>query len=394
MNTAGISTTIASTSLRTLRELGQSIWLDHIQRNLLRSGKFGRLVAGKGVTGVTANPSIFEKAILGSTDYDDAIRTMARRDGCEAKEAYETLAIADIRDAADVLRPIYDQTQGWDGFASLEVSPLLAYDTHGTIQEARRLWAAIGRENVMIKVPGTPEGVPAIATLTEDGINVNVTLLFSVAAYQAAAEAYLAGLEARTARGGDIRRVTSVASFFVSRIDTAIDGLIANQLQNSASADERAPLQHVRGRVAIANAKLAYEWYEELIRTNRWRSMADRGARPQRLLWASTSTKNPQYREVRYVEELIGSDTINTMTPATLDAFSAHGRARASLAENRMGAHATMSALARTGIPLDAVTTRLLEEGIGSFIEAFETLLEAIRQKLDASKVAPETHPG
>ena len=335
------------------------------------------------MTGVTANPSIFEKAILGSTDYDDALRAMARRGCSDAKAAYESLAITDIHDAAAILQPIYDETQGRDGYVSLEVSPLLAYDTYGTIQEARRLWAAIGRDNVMIKVPGTAEGVPAITQLTEDGINVNVTLLFSLAAYQAVAEAYLAGLEARIARGEDVGRVASVASFFVSRIDTAIDGLVISRLQNATSADERALLQSVVGKVAIANAKLAYEWYEDLIRTDRWQAIAVKGARTQRLLWASTSTKNPQYRNVLYVEELIGTDTINTMTPATLDAFRAHGRARASLAENLAGAHETMAALARTGISMDAVTTQLLEDGVRSFVEAFENLLDAIRQKLE-----------
>ena len=389
MHTAGISTTIASDSPRELRELGQSIWLDYIQRTLLSSGEFGRLVAGSGVTGVTANPSIFEKAILGSRDYDDALRTIALRGCSDAKAAYESVAIADVQDAAAILRSIYDETEGRDGFVSLEVSPLLAYDTRGTIEEARRLWAAIGRDNVMIKVPGTPEGAPAIRQLTEEGINVNVTLLFSLAAYQRVAEAYLAGLEPRIARGEDVSRVASVASFFVSRIDTAIDGLVDNQLRNVSSSGQRALLESVVGKVAIANAKLAYEWYEEFIRTDRWQSMADKGARTQRLLWASTSTKNPRYRDVLYVEELIGADTINTMTPATLDAFSAHGRARPSLTENLDQAHETMSALARTGLAMDAVTTQLLEDGVRSFVAAFENLLGSIREKLAASTIEP-----
>ena len=387
MHTAGISTTIASDSPRELRELGQSIWLDYIQRTLLSSGEFGRLVAGSGVTGVTANPSIFEKAILGSTDYDAALRTIALQGCSDAKAAYQSVAIADIQDAAAILQPIYDETEGRDGFVSLEVSPLLAYDTHGTIEEARRLWAAIGRDNVMIKVPGTPESAPAIRQLTEEGINVNVTLLFSLAAYQRVAEAYLAGLEPRIARGEDVSRVASVASFFVSRIDTAIDGLVDNQLRNVSSSGQRALLESVVGKVAIANAKLAYEWYEKFIRTDRWQSMADKGARTQRLLWASTSTKNPRYRDVLYVEELIGADTINTMTPATLDAFSAHGRARPSLTENLDQAHETMSALARTGLAMDAVTTQLLEDGVRSFVAAFENLLGSIREKLAASTI-------
>ncbi len=342
------------------------------------------------MTGITANPSIFEKAILGSTDYQDALATIAKAGTCDAKAAYETLAIADIQDAAAILQPVYDETHGRDGFVSLEVSPLLAHDTQGTIAEARRLRAAIGRKNVMIKVPGTVEGVPAIKQLTEDGINVNVTLLFSLAAYEAVAQAYLEGLEARVARGDDIEHIASVASFFVSRIDTAVDPLIAERLKHASNVDDRARLQGLVGQVAIANAKLAYQWYEHFIQTDRWAAVAAKGARSQRLLWASTSTKNPEYRDVLYVEELIGADTIDTMTPATLEAFRDHGHARATLAEDVTHAHETMAALSKADISIDAVTTQLLHDGIRLFADAFNKLLDAIQHKMAALRPASQ----
>lgn len=382
MDTVGASTTITSESLRSLRQLGQSIWLDYIRRHLITSGELQGLVDHSGITGVTANPSIFEKAILGSTDYEEALGTIARHGTSGAHTAYEALAIADVQDGATILRPIYDDTQGRDGFVSVEVSPLLAHDTRGTVQEARRLWTAIGRENVMIKVPGTLEGVPAIQQLTDDGINVNITLLFSRAAHQAVAEAYLAGLQARIARGDDVSRVASVASFFVSRIDTVVDSLITMRLKDVTPVDDREFLRSLLGKAAIANAKLAYQWYQDFIRTDRWLAVAANGARTQRLLWASTSTKNPQYRDVLYVEELIGPETINTITPATLDAFRDHGHARASLTEDITQATETMAALAEAGISIDAVTTQLLDDGIQLFSKAFDTLLDAIERKL------------
>jgi transaldolase / glucose-6-phosphate isomerase len=372
----------SSSPLRGLQQLGQSIWLDYIRRHLITSGEFRRLVENSGVTGVTANPSIFEKAILESTDYEDALAELARRGISDPKMVYEALAITDIQAAADTLQSTYVNTEGGDGFVSLEVSPLLAHDTAGTIEEARRLWAAIGRENVMIKVPGTLEGVPAVRQLTEEGINVNITLLFSRAAYEAVAEAYLAGLEERIARGRDVSRVASVASFFVSRIDTAVDTLLTGRLKNTSGPDQSALLEELLGTVAIANAKLAYAWYQRFIRTDRWKEAAARGARTQRLLWASTSTKNPRYRDVRYIEELIGPDTINTITPATLAAFRDHGRARTSLTENVTQAHATMAALARAGISLEAVTAQVLDNGVQLFVEAFDKLLAAIQRKL------------
>jgi transaldolase/glucose-6-phosphate isomerase len=382
MDSANLSTKTSSSPLCRLQELGQSIWLDYIRRDLITSGELRRLVDNSGVTGVTANPSIFEKAILQTTDYQDALNVLARRGSRDAKAVYEALAISDIRDAADVLRSIYHQTQGRDGFVSLEVSPRLAHDTPGTIEEARRLWAAIGRQNVMIKVPGTLEGVPAVRQLTDEGINVNITLLFSRTAYAAVARAYLAGLEARIARGDDVTRVASVASFFVSRIDTAVDGLLTTQLKGAPNPDRDLLLQSLLGKVAIANAKLGYEWYEEFIGSDRWKAVAAKGARTQRLLWASTSTKNPQYRDVLYVEELIGADTINTITPATLEAFRDHGRARSSLTENIAQAHATLAALATVGVSLDAVTAQVLDNGIQLFLTAFDKLLDAIQRKV------------
>jgi transaldolase/glucose-6-phosphate isomerase len=376
---------VASRPLRDLHELGQSIWLDYIRRHLITSGELQQLVDSSNVTGITANPSIFEKAIVGSTDYADALARIAKSGTCaDAKTAYETLAIGDIQDAAEILQPVYDETHGTDGFVSLEVSPLLAHDTQGTIDEARRLWAAIGRKNVMIKVPGTVEGVPAIRQLTDDGINVNITLLFSLGAYEAVAYAYLEGLEARLARGDAIGHIASVASFFVSRIDTAVDTLIGNRLNEVSDVEERAQLRALQGRVAIANAKLAYQWYEHFVETGRWAQVADKGAHPQRLLWASTSTKNPQYRDVLYVEELIGPDTIDTMTPATLDAFRDHGHPRVTLTEDVAQAHETMAALSRAGISIDAVTARLLDDGIRLFADAFGKLLDAVDRKLAA----------
>ena len=372
----------SSTPLTELQQLGQSIWLDYIRRHLIASGELRRLVQSSGITGVTANPSIFEKAILDSSDYEQALDALVQQGFRDDKAVYETLAISDIQDAADILRPAYDRTQGRDGFVSLEVSPLLARNTRGTIEEARRLWARIGRDNTMIKVPGTPEGVPAVRQLTEDGINVNITLLFSLAAYEAVADAYLAGLEKRVARGLDVSHVASVASFFVSRIDTAVDSLLDNRLKNASNSGEAALLSSLLGKVAIANAKLAYQWYQHLIATDRWTALASRGARSQRLLWASTGTKNPQYRDVLYVEELIGTDTINTVTPGTLDAFRDHGRPRSSLTEGVTEAHETMGALARTGISIDAVTAQVLDSGIQMFVKAFDNLLGAIHRKM------------
>jgi transaldolase len=363
--------------LQALLEYGQSVWLDYIRRSLITSGELQRLVDGDGLRGITSNPAIFEKAITGSTDYADDLKALEGRKDMDPKSLYEALAIPDIQAAADVLWPVYEKTNKRDGFVSLEVSPYLARDTQATIEEARRLWRAVGRDNVMIKVPGTPEGIPAINQLIGEGININVTLLFSQQTYERVVEAYIAGLETR-ARGGDLSGVASVASFFVSRIDTAIDALAAARLKIATSATERSLLQRIIGKVAIANAKLTYQRYKELFRGTRWEALAGRGAQTQRVLWASTSTKNPNYRDVIYVEELIGPDTVNTIPPSTFEAFRDHGRLRASLEEDIEGAQDTMDALEQVGISMKEVTDRLVDDGVRLFAEPFEKLLSAV----------------
>jgi transaldolase/glucose-6-phosphate isomerase len=363
--------------LQALHQAGQSVWLDYIRRSLIVSGELQRLIDEDGLRGVTSNPAIFEKAITGSSDYIDALAPLRGRD-LDAKSAYEQLAIRDIQDAADILQPVYRASEQRDGYVSLEVSPYLARDTQGTLQEARRLWKTVGRDNVMIKVPATPEGIPAIQTLLGDGINVNVTLLFSQAAYEQVAQAYLAGLEKLAGHGGDLSRVASVASFFISRIDSALDAMLAAQLKNSTDARMQALLRSLMGKVAIANAKLTYRRSRELFSGARWQALAKQGAQIQRVLWASTSTKNPSYRDVFYVEELIGPDTVNTIPPATFDAFRDHGRVRASLAEDVEGAHDTMETLAKVGISMQRVTDQLLDDGLALFSDAFDKLLNAV----------------
>ena len=361
-----------------LQAFGQSVWLDYLRRSLFTSGEFKRLIAEDGLRGATSNPSIFEKAIAGSADYLDAIHCIERHDDMAAMVLYEALAIRDIRDAADLLRPVYDRTARADGYVSMEVSPYLAHDTAATIEEAKRLWKAVARENVMIKVPASIEGLPAIRQLTSEGVNVNITLLFGIERYEAVARAYMEGLSTFVRSGGDPAQVCSVASFFVSRIDTMVDGMITTRLATATDPGLRASLTDLLGTVAIANAKIAYQRYLALCGTAEWQRLASKGAHPQRLLWASTSTKNPRYRDVRYVEELIGRDTINTITPATLDAFRDHGRPRASLEEGIDDARATLAALERVGISLHDVTDRLLEDGVTLFCKAFDSLLAAV----------------
>jgi transaldolase/glucose-6-phosphate isomerase len=364
--------------IRALQRFGQSVWLDDLRRSLFTGGEFRRLIAEDGLRGATSNPSIFEKAIVGSTGYLDALQDIDR--GAEPTALYEALAIRDVRDAADLLHPVYEDTGCGDGYVSLEVSPYLAHDTQGTIVEARRLWTAVGRENVMIKVPASVEGVPAVRQLTGEGINVNITLLFGVDRYEEVAYAYMDGLDAFIRNGGDPGRVSSVASFFVSRIDTMVDSLITARLGALTDAAARASLTRLLGTIAIANAKLGYQRYLKLCQTLRWQRLAARKAHPQRLLWASTSTKNPRYGDVRYVEELIGPETINTMTPATLKAFRDHGRLRATLEAGVPESRRVIDALERTGISLRYVTDRLLEDGVRAFVVAFDTLLAALDQ--------------
>ena len=364
--------------LKALAKFGQSVWLDYIRRSLLTSGELRRLIDEDGLRGMTSNPAIFEKAITGSTDYADFLKSLDSRPDLDAKARYELLAIRDIQDAADILRTVYDSSKRADGYVSLEVSPLLARDTQGTIDEARHLWKAVHRENVMIKVPATVEGIPAIQQLLSEGINVNITLLFAQEAYEKVAQAYIVALEIYARNGGDVSKMGSVASFFVSRIDTLVDKQLSDRLKQAADSAERAQLQGLLGKVAIANAKVAYEMYERLFRGPRWEALAAKGAHVQRLLWASTSTKNPAYRDVMYVEELIGRDTVNTIPPATLDAFRDHGQVRASLTEDVPAAHETMQTLAKVGIPMKQVTDQLVDEGVQLFADAFYKLIAAV----------------
>ncbi|HEY4907123.1 MAG TPA: transaldolase, partial [Candidatus Acidoferrum sp.] len=364
--------------LKALNAFGQSVWLDYIRRNLISTGELARLIEQDGLRGVTSNPSIFEKAITGSTDYTKALEELSAQKNLDAKQVYEALAIRDIQDAADVLRPVYDQTHRRDGYVSLEVAPYLAHKTQETIDEARRLWKAVGRENLMVKVPGTPEGLPAIQQLISEGININVTLLFAQDVYERVAEAYIAGLEAYAKSGGKVGQVGSVASFFVSRIDTLIDSQIADRIKKSQNPTEQAALRDLVGKVAIANAKLTYQRYKKIFSGPRWAALASAGAQTQRVLWASTSTKNPKFSDVLYVEELIGPDTVDTIPPATYDAFRDHGKPRASLEENLPAAQQTMDSLERVGISMKAATDQLTEEGVKLFSEAFDKLLAAV----------------
>jgi transaldolase / glucose-6-phosphate isomerase len=362
--------------LKGLLEYGQSPWMDYVRRDLLTSGTLKKLIQEDGLMGMTSNPTIFEKAITGSKDYADILESPEAKK-LDAKGVYEKIAIRDVQDATDIFKPVYQQTKRRDGYVSLEVSPLLANDTPGTIDEARRLWKSVGRENVMIKVPGTKEGLPAIRQLLEEGININITLLFAQPVYEQVAEAFLAALEARAKKGQDISHIASVASFFVSRIDTLIDSQIDAILKTETDTNRRALLTSLQGKIAIANAKLTYRKYQELVGGPRWKALAAKGAQPQRLLWASTSTKNPKYRDVLYVEELIGRDTVDTIPPATFDAFRDHGRLRASLAENVDEAAKTMASLEKAGISMKEVTEKLVVDGVRLFADAFRQLLEA-----------------
>lgn len=381
--------------LKELTKFGQAVWLDYIRRNLLTSGELQRLIDEDDLRGMTSNPTIFEKAITGSTDYADFLKSLASRPELDAKARYELLAIRDIQDAADILRPVYDKTKRADGYVSLEVSPMLGRDTKGTIEEARRLWKMVARENVMIKVPGTSEGLPAIQQLLSEGININITLLFAQETYEKVALSYIAALETYAKNGGDLSKMGSVASFFVSRIDTLVDKQLDARLKTETNPDKRALLQSLLGKVAIANAKMAYERYQHIFQGPRWAALAAKGAHTQRVLWASTSTKNPNYRDVMYIEELIGPDTVNTIPPATLDEFRDHGKVRASLVENVDAARATMQNLAKAGISMKEVTDQLVDDGVKLFVEAFGKLLAAVEQTMKTSpksKMAMQTY--
>jgi transaldolase len=358
---------------------GQSPWLDFIRRNILLNGDLKKMINDDGLRGMTSNPSIFEKAITGSDDYADIINDSATK-SLNAKGVYEKIAIRDVQDAADIFRPVYDQSKAHDGYVSLEVSPGLGYDTQGSIDEARRLWKSVSRPNVMIKIPGTKEGIPAIRQLLEEGININITLLFAQSMYEQVAEAYLSALEARVAKGQDVSRLASVASFFVSRIDTLVDKQVEDKLKSASDPKQKELLSSIEGKIAIANARLTYAKYQQLFGDARWKALAAKGAQTQRLLWASTSTKNPKYRDVLYIEELIGPDTVDTIPPATFDAFREHGKLRNSLVEDVAGARTTMDNLAKAGISMKEVTDKLVVDGVKLFDEAFNKLLDAIKK--------------
>lgn len=362
--------------LRELERCGQSIWLDSLSRNLLQSGTFARLIQRDGITGVTANPSIFEKAIVGSHDYDQSIRELAAK-GSSPIQIYEQLAIQDVGSAADMLRPVYDGCNGCDGFASIEVSPDLAGDTEGSVEEARRFWRELNRPNVMVKIPATQEGIPAIEQLTAEGVNVNITLIFGLEMYEKVMDAYLSGLERRVGEGRPIDRIASVASFFVSRVDTLVDRLLDERGQGADDANEK-----LKGTTAVANAKIAYQQFQRVFESGRFRALQSKGAQLQRPLWASTSTKNPSYPDTLYVASLIGPHTVNTMPMETIDAFRDHGVVDCGAVMQGLNqAHQQMEDLKRAGIDMHAVTDELIREGVEKFCQALHSLLDTVEQR-------------
>jgi len=361
-----------------LKSLGQSIWLDYIQRGMLEDGTVRSLIEDDGVAGMTSNPAIFERAITGSDDYDAAIAQLARG-GMPAAQIYEHLTLEDVRNAADHFHNTYETSEGRDGFVSLEISPHLAQDTQASINEAKRLWKLLDRPNVMIKVPGTRAGLPAAETLIADGVNVNVTLLFSLERYHEVAQAYIAGLEARVRRGQPVDRIASVASFFLSRIDTLVDHLLDHIIKSGLDQADQA--RELRGQSAIASARLAYQIYKELFSGPRWETLAQCGARPQRLLWASTSTKDPDYSKIKYVDALIGANTVNTLPLETVEAYRESGAPRARLEDDIEQSHEVLDALGSLKINVDAVTQQLEDEGVRKFIEPYDKLLATLEQR-------------
>ncbi len=363
-----------------LKALGQSVWLDDIDRGQLRSGLFGRLIDEDGLSGATGNPTIFEHSITHDTTYDEQMQQLLAL-GKSSQEIYEALAMTDVQMVADLLRPTYDRTNGQDGFVSIEVSPYLAQDTEGTLKEVRRFWHTIDRPNLMVKIPSTAAGVPAIRQALSEGININITLMFSLDNYRQVAEAYLSALEERLAAGKDISRIASVASFFVSRVDVLVATLLEDKIKAASVSAEQQQLKALQGKAAIANARLAYQEFKRLFSALRFEALRQHGARVQRPLWASTSTKNPAYRDVLYVEELIGPDTVNTMPLTTLESFRDHGRVRLSVEEDIPQAQAVLAALEAAGIHYEQVTSQLQEEGVQKFIDSFRKLFECIDSK-------------
>lgn len=375
---------MASHPLLDLKQHGQSVWLDNLSRPLIRSGELQRLVQEDGITGVTSNPAIFNKAMTSGTAYDEAMTKLVQA-GKTTLEIYEALAITDIQDACDVLRPVHDATGGSDGFVSLEVSPHLADDTQGTIEEAARLWNTVGRRNLLVKIPGTAAGVPAVEACLTRGINVNITLLFSLAAHADVIDAHIRALKTRAGKGEDLRQIASVASFFLSRIDVKLDPMLASMARDGEHATKARDLM---GKVAVANAKLAYGLWQGKMESADWRALAAAGARVQKPLWASTSTKNPDYSDVMYVEPLIGPNTVNTMPDETIVAFKNHGQAGLTVTSGVEEARATLASLADLGIDMDRVTDELLAEGITKFVKPFDDLLAALEAKRESLATA------
>ncbi|MEI6043842.1 MAG: transaldolase [Chloroflexota bacterium] len=368
------------TRIQKLQEYGQSVWYDNISRDLINNGSFNKLIE-IGVVGLTSNPTIFEKAIGAGSAYDDQIRELVKGDK-NAEEIFTELAIQDIRNVADLFRPIYEKTNGTDGFVSIEVSPLLAHDQEATLVEARRFYEILARPNIMIKVPATPEGVPAVEALIGEGINVNVTLIFSLQAYQDVARAYIRGLQKLAASGKKpLDRVASVASFFVSRVDVLVDDLLEKKIAATDDAAEKAELESLLGKSAIANSKLAYEKFKEIFSEAEFEELRQKNAHPQRVLWASTSTKNPKYRDILYAEELVGPETVDTMPPQTVDAFNDHGEVASTLDIGYQEAHQIIARLGKVGISIDQVTDQLLAEGVEKFADSFNQLLAGVEKK-------------
>ena len=368
--------------IKKLREIGQSFWLDNLSRHLINSGELKRLIDEDGVTGITSNPTIFQKAISGSRDYDASIKALLEKGVRDEKELFLTLAFEDISRAADMLWPVYRKSGGLDGFVSIEVSPDLAYDTQKTIAEARRLFSTLGKKNILVKVPATKQGLPAIEQLTAEGVNVNVTLLFSVSRYEEVATAYISGLEKRFHRGEPIDEIASVASFFVSRVDTLTDKLLEGRLSAAASEAEKKKIRSLLGKAAVANARLAYKKYKEIFSGNRFLTLTR--AHVQRILWGSTGTKSPSYSDIKYVEELMGPDSINTLPEATLKAFFDHGRVQIAIREHLAEAERLFAELQSVGIGINDVTEQLEKEGVKLFSDSFFLLLKEIAGKRDS----------
>ena len=367
-----------------LKEIGQSVWIDNLSRKLIRSGELKRLIDQDGMSGVTSNPTIFQKAISGSADYDPSLRRMTDKGVKDEKELFLGLAMEDVSDAADLLWPAYQSANGQDGFVSIEVSPDLAYDTEASISEARRLFSTLGKKNILVKVPGTKQGIPAIEQLTSEGVNVNVTLLFSTERYEEIAEAYLKGLERRVSQGQPIHEIASVASFFVSRVDTLADKLLEARLSSAASKAEKDKIASLFGKAAVANAKIAYKKYRSIFSSKRFLALKAKGGNLQRILWGSTGTKNPNYSDIKYVEELIAPDSINTLPEVTINAFRDHGQAKTTITDGLKEAERVFPELKSMGIDIREVTDQLEKEGVQLFSDSFFALLKEISKKRDS----------